>query len=57
MMLDGIGMPYHCLLIIICRDSIERSIPKCWWCSGGFLLLSQTWAIWQNDVEGSGSIS
>ena len=37
MMLDGIGMPYHCLLVIICHDSIERNTPKT---SGGVLAAS-----------------
>ncbi len=28
MMLVGIGTPYHCLLVIVCRDSIEIDASK-----------------------------
>jgi len=45
--LDGIGTPYHHLLVIVCQDSIKRNALKnIWCCSGGFLLL--LWA----DVAG-----
>jgi hypothetical protein len=57
-MLDGIGMPCHSLLAIVCLDFIERNAPKnFWWCSGGFLLLLRTWVDWQSEVEVSGYVS
>ena len=34
MMLVGIGTPYHCLLVIVCRDSIEIDTSK--WCADAF---------------------
>jgi hypothetical protein len=30
-MLDGIGTPYHCLLVIFCQDSIEKLLVMFWW--------------------------
>jgi hypothetical protein len=43
---DGIGMSYHCLLVIICGVSIDRNSPKnFWWCSGSLLMN------WQSAVN------
>jgi hypothetical protein len=52
MTLDGIGMPYYCLLVIVCWDFIERNTPKHFqWCAGRFLLLLRTRADWQSNVS------
>jgi hypothetical protein len=51
-MLNGIGMPCHSLMVIICCDFIKRNTPKIflmvfWW------LLGTPWtqANWQSEVE------
>jgi hypothetical protein len=30
-MLDGIGIPCHSLVVIVCHDFIERNAPKNFW--------------------------
>jgi hypothetical protein len=49
MTLDGIGMPWHSLLVIVCQDFIERNAPKK--SSGGVLLLLKIQANWQSQVK------
>jgi hypothetical protein len=57
-MLDGIGMPCHSLLAIVCHDFIERNAPKNFrWYSESILPLPWTQADWQSEVEVFGYIS
>ena len=43
------------LLIFLCHDFIERSVPKnFWWCPGCFLLLWRTPPTWQSLLVSSG---
>jgi hypothetical protein len=57
-MLDHTGMFRHSSLVTVCHDFIERNALKSfWWCSGSFLPLPWTWAVWQSEGEVSGYVS